>query len=79
MAGSYAHCTDDDGSFRSDLIENLGDAREALQEMHFMVRWLAKNDPFLIEASHHAYLFHSYAHHSIDCEFCSLADKELPK
>lgn len=37
MAGSYAHLIDDDGSFRMDLIENLGDAHEALEECFFII------------------------------------------
>lgn len=42
MAGSYRHVTDADGSFRGiDLIDNLGDAYEALEEMHAMIGWLA--------------------------------------
>ena len=34
MAGSYGQCCNDDGSFRFDLIENLGDAHEACEDMH---------------------------------------------
>ena len=34
MTGSYGHCCNDDGSFRFDLIENLGDAHEACEDMH---------------------------------------------
>lgn len=41
MAGSLAHITDDsDGSFRVDLIENLGDAYEALEECHQIIAYL---------------------------------------
>lgn len=32
MAGSLAHITADDGTFTMDLIDNLGDAHEALEE-----------------------------------------------
>ena len=42
MAGSYRHVTNADGSFRgTDLLDNLGDAYEALEEMHAMIEWLA--------------------------------------
>lgn len=42
MAGSYRHVTNSDGSFRgTDLIENGGDAHEAIEEMHDMIAWLA--------------------------------------
>lgn len=48
MAGSYKHCTNKDGSFRADdftdSIENLGDAWEACEEMHFMINFLANGD-----------------------------------
>ena len=40
MAGSFRHC-DAEGAFHMDLIENMGDAHEALEMMHFMIRWLA--------------------------------------
>lgn len=41
MAGSYRHCEGDDGSFRFDMIENMGDAYEACEMLYFMVKWLA--------------------------------------
>lgn len=34
MAGSIKHTMKSDGSFTMDLIENMGDAHEALQEYH---------------------------------------------
>lgn len=37
MAGSLSHITNDDGTFRMDLIENLGDAQEALEECHQII------------------------------------------
>ena len=41
MAGSYRHIVEDDGSFRGmDLIENLGDAHEALKECYEMIQYL---------------------------------------
>ena len=45
MAGSYQHCVKGDGSFRGiDLIDNLGDAHEALEEMHAMIQQLTGGD-----------------------------------
>lgn len=41
MAGSFSHCLGDDGKFRFDLIENMGDAHEACEEMFDMILWLA--------------------------------------
>jgi hypothetical protein len=42
MAGSYRHVTDSQGAFTGlDLIDNLGDAYEAIEEMHLMIGWLA--------------------------------------
>jgi hypothetical protein len=77
MAGSYNHCTTDDGSFTFDLIDNLGDAHEACEEMHAMIRYLAGGDPLKIETAHHAYLAQAYPHHVRECEFCGEA-KPLP-
>ena len=47
MAGSYKHCLHIDGTFREhqdfrDMIENLGDAEEACEQMVFMIQWLAR-------------------------------------
>ena len=42
MAGSFRHLVAEDGSFTMDLIENLGDANEALEECYDMILWLAK-------------------------------------
>lgn len=45
MAGSYRHITNRDGSFRGiDLIDNLGDAHEALEECYFMIAHLTKDN-----------------------------------
>jgi len=45
MAGSYKHVTTNSGHLRSDtfadMIENLGDAFEAVEELYGMVWWLA--------------------------------------
>ena len=38
MAGSFAHIVDVGGKFRTDLIENLGDAFEALEECYEIIR-----------------------------------------
>jgi hypothetical protein len=50
VAGSYGHITDDQGhlDLRAGLIENLGDAGEALTECHGMIQWLAGGDRALI-------------------------------
>ena len=52
MAGSYNHCTSEDGGFIGEeftsMIENLGDAYEACEEMHYMIRYLADGDPVKI-------------------------------
>lgn len=43
MAGSYSHITNEDGSFRGiDLIDNMGDAYEALEECYGMIQWLGR-------------------------------------
>lgn len=42
MAGSFRHLVGEDGGFTMDLIENLGDANEALEECYDMILWLAK-------------------------------------
>lgn len=45
MAGSYRMIVDDNGDFCGiDLIENLGDAYEALEECFEMIRWLTGGD-----------------------------------
>jgi len=46
MAGSYNHIVTDDGNLISNeefpnMIENLGDAYEAIEEMYGMIWWLA--------------------------------------
>lgn len=44
MAGSYMHVTDRlTGEFEGlDTIDNLGDAYEAIEEMHDMIGWMAR-------------------------------------
>ena len=42
MAGSYRHCVNADSKFIGiDLIDNLGDAHEALEEMYDMIEYLS--------------------------------------
>lgn len=56
MAGSYKHCCaaewdrdGDIGVFSFDGIENMGDAYEACEEMHWMIWYLAGGDKKKIE------------------------------
>lgn len=42
MAGSYKHCKSESGSFRFDLIENMGDAHEACHQMFWMIHILSR-------------------------------------
>lgn len=60
MAGSYKHVTKPDGSFNAEdfgeMIENLGDAYEACEEMHFMVSFLAGGDRERIAEAHAAFV-----------------------
>lgn len=45
MAGSYRHIINQDGTFRGvDLIDNLGDAHEALEECYNMIQYLTGGD-----------------------------------
>lgn len=45
MAGSYRHVTDQNGQFKGlDSIDNLGDAYEAIEEMHDMIAQLTGGD-----------------------------------
>lgn len=59
MAGSYQHCIDDNGKFReddfTDMIENLGDAYEACEEMVFMINFLAEGDRKRIQVAEVAF------------------------
>ena len=38
MAGSLYHIVDDTGVFTMDLIENIGDAHEALEECFYIIQ-----------------------------------------
>jgi hypothetical protein len=57
MAGSYNHVVTDSGQLRtksfSDLIENLGDAQEAIEEMYGMIWVLAEGSAFLVSDARH--------------------------
>ena len=44
MAGSLSHIIAEDGSFRMDLIENLGDAHEALSECFHLILMLSEGN-----------------------------------
>ena len=45
MAGSYRHVTDRENNFIGiELIDNLGDAYEALEQMYLMIKHLTDND-----------------------------------
>lgn len=45
MAGSLNHIVDHEtGEYREELIENLGDAYEALEECYHIIRKLTKGD-----------------------------------
>jgi len=53
MAGSYSHIVRGDGSFRGvDLIDDLGDAYEALEECYDMIQWLTKGNKRRIYEAH---------------------------
>lgn len=59
VAGSYKHCITDDGKFVGEgfegMIENLGDAYEACEEMVFMINFLANEDKQKIEEALQAF------------------------
>ena len=45
MAGSYRHVTDENNRFLGvDLLDNLGDAYEALEECYMMIKYLSGGD-----------------------------------
>jgi len=62
MAGSYQHCVHDkSGKLRSPesmegMIENLGDAYEAIEEMYWMIQHLTKGDRTAIKEANTAAL-----------------------
>ena len=54
MAGSYRHCNDR-GKFDFKLIENLGDAFEACEQMYWMIDYLAGGDRKKIKEAENAW------------------------
>ena len=51
MAGSLNHIVDSDtGFFTMDLIENLGDAHEALEECFYIIRHFSEGDMNAVNA-----------------------------
>jgi hypothetical protein len=47
MAGSYRHLVDNDNRLHDkdySLIENLGDAKECIEELFAMIQWLTNGD-----------------------------------
>lgn len=60
MAGSYGHVVNDAGALLefkpfTDMIENLGDAYEAVEEMYWMIHYLAAGDPAKILEANNAF------------------------
>jgi hypothetical protein len=56
MAGSYRHTINDDGTFRGvDLLDHLGDAFEALEEMYGMIWYLADGSAARVEEARQNY------------------------
>lgn len=51
MAGSLSHIIGEDGLFTMDLIENLGDAHEALEECYALIVELSGGDMTRISAA----------------------------
>jgi hypothetical protein len=57
MAGSYKHTVNSKNGFIGvDLLDNLGDAWEALEECHWMIKHLTGNDLNKIFEVHRAYV-----------------------
>lgn len=56
MAGSYRHITTKSGKFRgTELLDNMGDAYEALEECFGMIQLLADFDQGRIQAAANHY------------------------
>ena len=51
MAGSLNHIIDTDGAFTMDLIDNLGDACEALEECYALILELSGGDMDKVSAA----------------------------
>lgn len=57
MAGSYSHIVDKDNKFKGvELIENLGDAYEALEECWHIIDILSGSDKDKINEAYYEYL-----------------------
>ena len=64
MAGSYKHIIDHENKFiGTELIDNLGDAYEALEECYDMIEFLTGGDKQKIFEAHLAHLRKHYPHH----------------
>lgn len=56
MAGSYNHCINDNNQFIGvALLDHLGDAYEALEEMYGMIWWLARGNQDRVEEARKNY------------------------
>lgn len=67
MAGSFHHLIDKDLKFRGlDLIDNLGDAHEALEECYDMIMHLTGGNKVKIWRAHLAHLAKQFPHHHPD-------------
>ncbi len=66
MAGSYRHVTDGEGRYLGlDMIDDLGDASEALEECVMMIRHLTGGDKTKIYRAYlEGYLRPSFEHHA---------------
>ena len=63
MAGSYKHCVDERGFLLEEpLLDNLGDAFEAVEEMYDMIEFLTGGDKRKIWEAHLAHLKKRYPH-----------------
>lgn len=51
MAGSLNHIIDTDGTFTMELIDNLGDAHEALEECYAIIVELSGGDMGKVSAA----------------------------
>lgn len=56
MAGSFKHLTNEDGTYRGpDLLENMSDMGQAVEQMFFMIGYLARWDRRKINEASDAY------------------------
>ncbi|NJL25038.1 MAG: hypothetical protein HC902_07600 [Calothrix sp. SM1_5_4] len=57
MAGSYSHIVNDKNDFiGTELLDNLGDAYEALEECWYMINFLAGGDKKKVFEAHRKYV-----------------------